>query len=146
MFPLFLQTKSAIDSPVRIRQDLPMEVRRNQAILLKERWELIQSGVDRKDIKIDKANLLVRGSLYGSIDSTSGLKGQRPVKQRRLVQQTMLRGLLSLASLAAYRPTQVALVSPSLSGHLLHNLHHPSQQMGIDYQSMWRYAYSIVGV
>lgn len=51
-----------------------MAIRVKQAVLLKERWKLIKSGVDRKDIKINRDKLLVRGSTFGSLDPADNTK------------------------------------------------------------------------
>ena len=65
-----LANKSSLDKSIRVRRDLPKDIRMKQVILLKERWKLINSGTDRKDIKIDGEKLFVCGSLYGSLDPT----------------------------------------------------------------------------
>ena len=43
------------------------EERSIEAEFLKQRWSLIQSGIDRKFIKIKKASIYVSNKLYGSI-------------------------------------------------------------------------------
>ena len=58
-------------SPIIIKPDMSPEERRNEALLLKERWSLIQSGVPREVIKIRGHRLLVRNKLYGEV-SVSG--------------------------------------------------------------------------
>ena len=43
------------------------EERDNESILLGERWNLIQSGTDRKFIKIRNKQIFVNNQLHGSI-------------------------------------------------------------------------------
>ena len=49
---------------VKIRRDLPFEDRLVHAVLMKERWSLIQSG---SSIKLRKRSLLVDGQTHGSV-------------------------------------------------------------------------------
>ena len=39
---------------------MTLDERKSESILLKERWCLIQSGVDKKDIKIHKSLLYIK--------------------------------------------------------------------------------------
>lgn len=55
------------NTSVSIKPDLSAADRRANAILLKARWDLINSGIDRKCIKIRGANLLVNGKHYGKV-------------------------------------------------------------------------------
>ena len=48
-----------------------------EKILLKERWSLIQSGVDRKDIKLRQGNIYVKNKKYGQVvDEKFSLQGE----------------------------------------------------------------------
>ena len=53
--------------PYVIKPDLPPDKRAQEKILLKERWNLIQSGVDKTLIKIKRSSLLVKGSTFGHV-------------------------------------------------------------------------------
>lgn len=53
--------------PLRLKPDLTPEDRKIEGVLLKERWSLIQKGVDKKSIKLRKNNLLVANKLHGSV-------------------------------------------------------------------------------
>ena len=55
------------DTSITIKADLSTLERKTNAILLKERWRLITSGIDRKFIKIRGHSLFVRGKLHGSV-------------------------------------------------------------------------------
>ena len=61
------KASTSSQSPVKIRRDLPFEDRQAHALLMKERWALIQSGTTRGDIKIRKHSLLVNGQVHGSV-------------------------------------------------------------------------------
>ena len=53
--------------PYVIKPDLPPDKRAQEKILLKERWNLIQSGVDKTLLKIKRSSLLVKGSTFGHV-------------------------------------------------------------------------------
>ena len=57
-------------APIIVKPDMSPQERKNEYILLKERWSLIQSGVTRKDIKIRGHRLLVRNKLHGQVTTT----------------------------------------------------------------------------
>ena len=63
-----LQCSKQAPSHIRIKADLSKEARVRQSVLLKERWSLMQSGVEKKDIKITESKLIVRGRLHGHAD------------------------------------------------------------------------------
>ena len=66
-----LSNKSSVPTPYRIKPDLSLEDRKVDTIFLKNRWYLIQSGVDRKDIKLSATRLYIMHALYGVVkDST----------------------------------------------------------------------------
>ena len=59
---------SAGDFPgVYIKPDLSHKARRIESILLKERWNLIESGVARASIKLQGSSLFVNNLLFGSV-------------------------------------------------------------------------------
>ncbi len=51
----------------RIKPDLSREDRLIESVLLKKRWELITSGIPRKDIKLGHSSLFVKRSLHGRV-------------------------------------------------------------------------------
>ena len=57
-------------SAVSIKPDLSREDRVQRALLLKARWELIQSGIDKRDVRIRNASILVKGALYGKVEGS----------------------------------------------------------------------------
>ena len=59
-----LSKRGSLNKPISIKPDLSLEDRRLEAILLKERWSLIQSGTNRRDIKIRNKYLFVTNKLY----------------------------------------------------------------------------------
>ena len=58
------------DTSFTIKPDLPAAIRKSNAILLKERWSLINSGIDRKSIRIQGQELFVNGQLHGKISGS----------------------------------------------------------------------------
>ena len=47
-----LSNRSNVSSPIVIKPDMSKEERDTESILLSEHWKLLQSGIDRKLIKI----------------------------------------------------------------------------------------------
>lgn len=60
-----LSKRGSLHHPVFIKPDLTPEQRRRDSVLLNERWNLINSGIPRADIKIRDSRLFVQGKLYG---------------------------------------------------------------------------------
>ena len=54
----------SLNKPIYIKPDLSLEDRCLEVILLKERWSLIQSGTNRRDIKIRNKCLFVMNKLH----------------------------------------------------------------------------------
>jgi len=65
-----LSKKGSLSRPLVIKPDLSPEERLRDSVLLKERWNLIQSGIPRGDIKICDSRLYVRKKLYGHFDKS----------------------------------------------------------------------------
>ena len=63
-----LSKKGSLSHPLAIKPDLSPEERHRDAVLLKERWCLIQSGVPRSDIRIRDSRLYVKKKLFGYFD------------------------------------------------------------------------------
>ena len=62
-----LSNNSSYPSTISIKPDLSPEERSCESKLLAERWHLIQSGVDRKSIKIRRPSIYVNGKLHGKV-------------------------------------------------------------------------------
>ena len=62
-----LSKKDVYPNEITIKPDMSPEERSIEAELLKQRWSLIQYGIDRKFIKIKKASIYVSNKFYGSI-------------------------------------------------------------------------------
>ena len=62
-----LSKKRLLSNPYYIKSDMTREQRLTQSLIMKERWQLIQSGVDRNCIKIKGDCLLVRNKLHGRV-------------------------------------------------------------------------------
>jgi len=64
---VILANKTSLPSPYLVKPDMPPEDRVIESTLLKERWSLIQSGHNRKQIKISKNHIYLNGHLHGKI-------------------------------------------------------------------------------
>ena len=60
-----LANKGSLSSPLIIKPDLSPEERAREAVLLKERWSLLQQGYERKMIKIRNNSIFVNNQLFG---------------------------------------------------------------------------------
>ena len=66
-----LSNRGLLSSPTIIKPDMTAEERHRESVLLKERWNLIQSGIPKNVIKIQGSHLYVRKRLHGQyINST----------------------------------------------------------------------------
>ena len=62
-----LSNRQFLPKDLTIKPDLPPAERAVESLLMKERWQLIQSGQNKKDIKIYGNKLLLKGNLYGTV-------------------------------------------------------------------------------
>jgi len=62
-----LYNRSKAPSGTQIKPDMNREERKKESLLLFEWWNLICSGIDKKDIKIYGSKLFVKGQKYGEI-------------------------------------------------------------------------------
>ena len=62
-----LSKKVSLSHHFSVKPDLSPEERLWEAALLKERWNLIQGGTDRKLIKIRNNLILVSGKVHGRV-------------------------------------------------------------------------------
>ena len=65
-----LSNCGSVKSPLSIKRDLSLSERRRESALLKERWSLIQSGIERKSIKLRGNNLLVKNKVHATYNGT----------------------------------------------------------------------------
>ena len=65
-----LFNRSNIPDGILVKPDMNHEERHREAILLKERWSLMNSGVDKKHIKIRGTKLFVKDLIHGEIISS----------------------------------------------------------------------------
>ena len=70
--------KSFCPNGIFIKHDLSPVERQIESTLLKERWQLLQSGVDRKSIKIRGSNIFVSGKLHARVTNGTLLKENIP--------------------------------------------------------------------
>ena len=62
-----MSKKASLKLPLFVKPNLYPEERLKEVTLLKERWNLIQSGTERKLIKIRNNSILVSGKVYGRL-------------------------------------------------------------------------------
>ena len=65
-----LSNRESLSSPIYIKPDMTKEERHRESVLLKERWNLIQSGVPKKVIRIQGSRLYVRNALHGQLKNS----------------------------------------------------------------------------
>ena len=66
-----LGKRRSLKRPYSVKPIMSKEQQKNESILLKERWNLIQSGVSRTQIRICDSNMYVNKKLHGKVvDST----------------------------------------------------------------------------
>ena len=53
-----------VDKTIAIKPDMSCEEKQKEALLLKERWSLLQSGVNKADIKIKSGSIFVKGLCF----------------------------------------------------------------------------------
>ena len=73
---LLLSKAKSLQKDIRIKPDLTREERMIESLLLKERWTLIQSGVERKVIKIRSNKIYVKNKLHGQVTNSSFVPNQ----------------------------------------------------------------------
>jgi len=61
---LLLSKAKSLPKDIRIKPDMTREERHIESLLLKERWTLIQNGIERKFIKIRSNKIFVLGNDY----------------------------------------------------------------------------------
>ena len=88
-----MSKKHLLTRPHFLKQDMSREHRAVEAVLLKERWKLIESGVPRNCIRIKNSHLLVNGELFGQVKNSKfhpveGSSTQQSVSQPGSPRQT----------------------------------------------------------
>lgn len=86
--PAVLSKKSSLAHPIFIRRDLPREVRSRHSTLMKERRLLIESGIDRSVIKVQKHSITVKDVLYGELDLNNNSKFQKSTETKTSPNET----------------------------------------------------------
>ena len=66
-----LSNRAKYPNEINIKPDLTKEERSCESKLLAERWCLMQSGIDKKLIKIRKSSIYIQGKLHGSVQNSS---------------------------------------------------------------------------
>lgn len=96
-----------VGPPIRIKPDLPPSERARLNALLNVRWSLMQSGIDKKDIKIRGNSLHVRNILYASFRNGQVVRQPEQNEQR-----------IETFSLAESSPAESSVLNgPTASSH-----------------------------
>ena len=72
-----LSKRRNVPTPIIIKPDMTKEERVTESLLLRERWNLIQNGIDRKFIKIKNFQIFVHNQLHGSVKGSQFQPCQR---------------------------------------------------------------------
>ena len=75
---LLLSKAKSLSKDIRIKPDMSQEERLIESLLLKERWSLIQSGIEHKVIRIRYNKIFVQNKLHGQIINSSFILSQSP--------------------------------------------------------------------
>ena len=66
-----LSNRNSLPNNISIKPDMSQAKRTIESLLMKERWRLIQTGIDHKSIKIQAANIYVNNKLHGKVCNSS---------------------------------------------------------------------------
>lgn len=101
-----LSKRGNIQTPLSVRPDLSPYDRRREAALMKERWTLMQSGVNKSEIKIRGSRLLVRNKLHAQFREGSVIIEQQETLGPQTVESNVNRVEVSEASLPKLADSQ----------------------------------------
>lgn len=73
-----LSKRKELPAGVTIKPDMSIEERQAEGMLLKERWSLIQSGVDKRQIKIKSSTLYIQGKKHAEVSNSILVKASPP--------------------------------------------------------------------
>ena len=65
-----LSKRSQLKQPISIKPDMSRDERASEAAFLKERWNLIQEGTDRKFIKLRNNEIYINNKLHGRLEKS----------------------------------------------------------------------------
>ena len=74
-----LSKRADLPTGITIKPDMSIPEQQTESILLKERWSLIQSGVNKKDIKIKASVLYVHGKKHAEVTNSTLVKSSSSV-------------------------------------------------------------------
>ena len=64
---LLLSKASALPKGIRVKPDMSQEERLVESLLLKVRWQQIENGIERKQIKIHNNKIFIQNRLHGQV-------------------------------------------------------------------------------
>ena len=73
-----LSKRSDLPNGIFVKPDMTPEEQRTEALLLKERWLLMQKGINKNDIKLKLSCLYVQGKKYAEVTNSNLIKKFTP--------------------------------------------------------------------
>ena len=73
-----LSKRSDLPNGIFVKPDMTPEEQRTEASLLKERWLLMQKGINKNDIKLKLSCLYVQGKKYAEVTNSNLIKNFTP--------------------------------------------------------------------
>ena len=67
MVTILANIGSLDDKSITVKPDMSPHEKQKEALLLKQRWSLMQSGINKADIKIKSSSIYVKGKKYGYV-------------------------------------------------------------------------------
>ncbi len=76
-----LSKRGSLSKPHFVKPDMSLQQRKIEAILLKQRWSLLQAGTPRSQIKIRNASIFVGNKLHGKVVNNTFMPANTLVSQ-----------------------------------------------------------------
>ena len=73
-----LSKRSDLPDGITVEPDMSIQEQLTERLLMKERWTLIQSGVNKKDIKIKSSVLYLRGKKHAEVSNSALIRLSSP--------------------------------------------------------------------
>ena len=73
-----LSKRSDLPDGITVKTDMSIQEQLTECLLMKERWTLIQSGVNKKDIKTKSSVLYLRGKKHAEVSNLALIRLSSP--------------------------------------------------------------------
>ena len=81
-----------ISPPYIIKPDRSLQARKREKCLMEVRWSLIQSGIERRNIRIKNSALFVNNNLLGHVDTSNNFKYEGDEAVKSVPESSLLNG------------------------------------------------------